>query len=400
MNEIMQFHRQICRQPANPESALARGTWRKGPRTWDARGWLPLAGAALVLAGLGAGCGQRAARPVQPQPVQITTVHPVNPAHHSSEPGYIGLIRAETETDLSFKVRGILEAIGPEGEPDWKEGTRLSAGDVLARLKPADFDNALAAASARTNLTEETLARLTKLRRSEAISQQELDIAKADAENAKAYLAQAEQNRKDAILRAPFDGVVAARYVNAGVTVDAGQKVLRVAKNDVMAVELGVPDRLVSRFWPGKEIDVEISAFEGEPAFPGRVSEVGVAASQEGRLFRVVIKVENRGRRIRSGMTATVRLGTLARVTPGAVLVPLSALVTAPASDAGERQLAVFVRRGGLAARVRVQTGDIIESSIIVTDGLKAGEEVVSSGASLLYEGAPIAVVTGMAAVP
>lgn len=364
------------------------------------RSWLLAAATAPALLWLAAGCGKPPARPLQKLLVQTTRAEMLTPSSRASEPGYIAIVRADTETDFSFKVRGILDLIGPDDSHDWNEGTRLPAGAVLARLRPADFDNALASASARAKLTEETLARLSKLRSSEAISQQELDIAKADADNANAQLAQAEQNRKDAVLRAPFEGIVLARYVNSGTTVDAGQRVLRFAKNDVMSVELGVPDRLVSHFWPGKAIDVEISAFEGQPPFAGHVSEVGVAASQEGRLFRVVIKVDNGDRLIRSGMTATVRVGDLARFSPGAVRVPLSALVTAPAGVAGSNQLAVFVRHDGAVTRRLVKTSDIIDSSIIVTEGLKPGEEVVSSGASFLYDGAPVEVVEGALGAP
>jgi RND family efflux transporter MFP subunit len=163
-----------------------------------------------------------------------------------------------------------------------------------------------------------------------------------------------------------------------------------------MRVELGLPDRLVAFFSPGKEVDVEISAFEGKPPFRGRVSEVGVAASQDGRLFRVVIKVPNPDGTIRSGMTATVRVGDVARSSPGVVLVPLSALVTfaspSQSSTAESSQLAVFVVDGGRVSRRPVKTGDIIRSSIIVTDGLKSGEVVVTSGASFLYDGQPVEV--------
>ncbi len=56
------------------------------------------------------------------------------------------------------------------------------------------------------------------------------------------------------------------------------------------------------------------------------------------------------------------------------------------------KQLAVFVVKDGKAAQRLVKTGDIVASSIIVTDGLKAGEEVVTRGASELYDGAPVIV--------
>ncbi len=79
------------------------------------------------------------------------------------------------------------------------------------------------------------------------------------------------------------------------------------------------------------------------------------------------------------------------------VCVPLSALVTiapdgrSPAN--GQQQLGVFVAQDGKAVSRRVKTGDILNSSIIITEGLQAGERVVTSGASFLYDDAPIEVV-------
>ena len=59
------------------------------------------------------------------------------------EASYLAIIRAEKETDLSFKVAGILETIGPAPGTDWDEGTPAKAGAVLAELKQADFINSL-----------------------------------------------------------------------------------------------------------------------------------------------------------------------------------------------------------------------------------------------------------------
>src|SRR5260370_13654816 len=85
-----------------------------------------------------------------------------------------------------------------------------------------------------------------------------------------------------------------------------------------MSVELGVPDRLVSLFSVNKEIDVDISALAGRPPFRGRISEVGVAASNAGRLYRVVITVPNPDGLIKSGMTATVKAASVAAAAAGA----------------------------------------------------------------------------------
>ncbi|MGA2175440.1 MAG: efflux RND transporter periplasmic adaptor subunit [Verrucomicrobiota bacterium] len=344
------------------------------------------------------GCGKPAARPPEKSLVRTAIVESMNSGGSDGEASYLAQVKFDHETDLSFKVGGILVGIGPAAGTDWDEGTPVKAGMVLAELKQADFTNALNSARARAELAGKTLERFRKLRGTDAISQQELDVTEADWQTAQAQLDQAEQNLRDSRLVASKHGVVLARYVNSGVTVAPGQRVLRFADTGLMSVELGLPDRLVGRLAPGKEVEVEVSGLEGLPPFRGRVSEVGVAASTEGRLFRVVIKVPNPEGLLRSGMTARIHVGDTPAATPGTVCVPLSALVTlAPDSRSeasGRAQLGVFVVQDGKTVQRAVKTGDIRNSSILITEGLRAGEQVVTAGASFLYDGAPIEVAT------
>jgi RND family efflux transporter MFP subunit len=279
-------------------------------------------------------------------------------------------------------------AIGPAANADWDEGTPVKAETVLAELKQSDFENALDTARAKAELAGKTLDRFRKLRVQDAISQQELDVVESEWRTAQAALDQAEQNLKDSRLVADKNGVILARYINRGVTVQPGQRVLRFADTSLMSVELGLPDRLIGKLTPGQEIDVEISALEGMPPFKGRVSEVGVAASGEGRLFRATIKVPNPDGLLRSGMTARIRVNDAAGVKSGTVIVPLSGLVTFPPGT----QVGVFVVQDGKAVKRLVKTGDILNSSILITEGLRAGEQVVTSGAAFLHDGAPIIV--------
>jgi multidrug efflux system membrane fusion protein len=343
-----------------------------------------------------AGCGKPAAKSPEKSLVRTAVVEPMSNVRFDGEASYLAAVKFDQETDLSFKVGGILVGIGPNSEKDWDEATPVKAGTVLAELKQADFTNALNTARAQADLASKTVERFRKLRATDAISQQELDVTEAAWRTAQAQLDQAEQNLRDSRLIASKDGVVLARYVNSRVTVSPGQRVLRFADPSLMSVELGLPDRLIGKLTPGQEIEVEISALEGLPPFKGWVSEVGVAASSEGRLFRVVIKVKNPVGLLRSGMTARIRVGDASAVAAGTVCIPLSALVTFVSDGSsqvgGQTQLGVFVVQDGKAVKRAVKTGDILKSSILITEGLRAGEEVVTSGASFLYDGAPIEV--------
>ncbi|MGH7939010.1 MAG: hypothetical protein ACREFG_10930, partial [Chthoniobacterales bacterium] len=87
-------------------------------------------------------------------------------------------MRADGETDLSFKVGGILEQIGPEPHRDWDEGSEVKAGGLLARLQQGEFTDALTAAQAAEKLFADNV-----------VSKQEMDKAAADTQTSKSATA-------------------------------------------------------------------------------------------------------------------------------------------------------------------------------------------------------------------
>jgi len=356
---------------------------------------LPRPGVALAaLTAALCGCGRGPATPAAPLPVLFEPALPLDQAPMRNIQTYIASIRGDKETDLGFKVNGLLELIGdPLQTKDWEEGVSVAKGSMLARLKQSDFTNNVRQAQAKADLDASLLANNRQLIKDQAISKQELEIIEANQKGSAAALEKARQELADSVLLAPFDGVILARFANSGETVLAGRPVIRFADLSSVSVELGVPDRLVGRISKDDQIPLRISAFEGT-TFNGRVSEVGVAAKEGGRLFKVVIKVDNRERLIRPGMTASVTFEDPLVTHTNAVVVPLSALVAAShhgQSPAEPNQLSVFlVGRDERLHEQWVQTDQIIRSSVIVTRGLRAGDRVVVAGATMLYEGARV----------
>ncbi len=354
--------------------------------------WTSL-GMVLVLAG----CRPRPAAVTPPIVVRYDIALPMTEAHVENVRTYLGNIRGSTETDLGFKVSGILDLIGRTNNEDWREGTEVEAGDILAQLKQTDFESALQSAQAKEELERRRLEKNRKLYEVEnaekAISQQEWETTVAGYEAAKATLSQSRQAWLDSTLRAPFKGVILARIANKGETLMAGRTVLRLGDLSEMSVELGVPEKAISRITLDQQIRFSIPALE-ETNVVGRVSEVGVAAKEGARLYKVVLKVKNPDGRLKSGMTASVSFQEELPLNKNAVLVPLSALVaasssTAPGKQVENNELAVFVvGEDGRAHEKRVRTDDIIRSSIMITSGLKTNERVVVVGASMLYENA------------
>lgn len=354
----------------------------------------PLPAALILLAVAFPGC-RRPPPPPPPPVVRVEAARPWSASTPRTAQTYIGVVRAENETDLGFKVGGILERIGPEPGRLWGEGDRFERDQVLAQLVQVDFLAERDSATARRELAESRLARAEQLRRDGAISPQEYDTLKAARDEAAAAFERARQAWLDSTLRAPFAGHVLARLATAGETVLPGRPVLRIADLSVMSVELGVPDRRVGRLRVGQRLLLTVHSLE-DRTFEGEVAEVGVAAMEGSRLFKVVLKVPNPDLRLRSGMTAAVRLDPPPETQGEAVLVRLSALVgrNARADGRGEDSspaLAVFVVEDqGIARERPVRIDDIIGSSVVITEGVRPGERVVVVGAAQLHDGARV----------
>ncbi len=340
------------------------------------------------------------ARKVTPLPALVAEARELRPADFADGPRLLGTIKGDVETVLSFRTGGLVEWIGPaaDGANGWREGAHVRRGEPLARLVQTDFTSAVASAEAALRREEAAWARTQRLREEKVVAASDVDKARAAWESAEADLHRARQALADSVLVAPHDGFVLARGLERGEMAATGTPVVRFGDFRRMTVTLAVPDRWVGGFREGMEVPFTVSAWEGRP-FMGRVTEVGVAARANDRLFKVELKVDNAPGDLRSGMTASVPVLSGFAPTPGEVgpavkplLVPLAALTTRSEPGRAEARLIVFVADGSATARGRiVETGDILGSSILVTGGeLRAGDRLVVSAADEIYDGAPL----------
>lgn len=350
----------------------------------------------VLVAGLWVGCGPKPAPVLERLPVRVQAAVDATDGKGQRGAAYLATVKGRNQLSLSFKVSGIVEVIGPgfPGAGDWREGAKVLRDQLLARLKQADFLAASNSAAAQAHLDRTQFERAERLLKEGAASQQEFDRALAAKRASEAVLEQRGQDVLDSRIVAPFTGTILKREVSAEETVRAGQPVLTLADLSEVEIEVGVPDRLIGLLHAGSMVRLSLPSLRGAGGggessrdFEGEVKEVGVAAREGSRLFRVVIRVPNPDGNIRPGMAASVYLDDAARPAAGA-LVPLSALVAR-----GERQLAVYVVTNGVARERLVGTSDILRSSIVVTNGLEPGERVIVTGASQVYDGAQVEVI-------
>src|SRR5436190_1865661 len=182
-------------------------------------------------------------------------------------------------------------------------------------------------------------------------------------------------------VRAPFAGVVGQRYVSLGDYVTNSTKLASLHTVNPQRAAFQVPERFAHELRPGQRVSFRVAAIAGRD-FTGEVDFVDPVVQLPGRTILVKAQVPNPARLLQPGMFIEARLVTAVR--PQAVVVPEDAVVPAEGSSF------VWVVVAGKADRRKVNLGVRTPGFVEITDGVKAGDQVVTGGLAMLAPGAPV----------
>lgn len=208
----------------------------------------------------------------------------------------------------------------------------------------------------------------------------EVEVARAQLESARKELASADELLKELRLRSPLKGIVGTIYVEIGERVEAGTKVFTLFESGDMYVVFPVQEEQVVEIRRGMKAEVAIDTFP-DRSFSAAVSIVSPVVDPQSGNVMVRAILQTGTDELRPGMFARVTLYTGKAVQR--ILLPTSALVQSE-GDSGT----VLVVQGGRVFRRKLRLGVEREGKIEVLEGLKPGEEVVSTPSPLLQEGA------------
>jgi RND family efflux transporter MFP subunit len=208
----------------------------------------------------------------------------------------------------------------------------------------------------------------------------EVEVARAQLESARRELSSSEELLKELGLRSPLNGVVGSLYVEIGERVEVGTKVLTLFQSGDMCVVFPVQEEQVVDLRRGMEADVVIDTYPGR-TFSAAVTIISPIVDPESGSVTVRAMLERGTDELRPGMFARVTLYT--GKAERRILLPTSALVQSDGSTG-----TVLVVQGGRVFRRKLRLGGQMEGKVEVLDGLKQGEEVISTPSPLLQEGA------------
>lgn len=319
----------------------------------------------------------------QPPPEAVTTAV-VRQESWPSTMNAIGTVAAVHGVTVSADLPGVVAQIS------FDSGKTVRAGQVLVQLDTRQEHAQLKQAEAQRDLAEVNYKRLKTLLDQGAIAQADYDQGEATAKEAEARVGEIQATIDRKVIRAPFTGVLGIRQINLGQYLVAGAAIVPLQSMDPVYVNFAVPQQDVARLHLGA--DVRALADSIPAAGPaGKVTAINSVVDEATRNVQVQATFRNPRLRLRPGMFVQVETG--AGTSGTFIALPASAVSYAPYGNS------VFVvsdmksPKGKMYKGVQqrfVQLGTSRGDQVAVISGLKAGEEVVTSGVFKLREGAAV----------
>jgi len=310
-----------------------------------------------------------------PIPADITVVKAVE---FSSGIQAIGTLLPNEEVDLISEVTGKVVGIY------FKEGAKVTKGQLLVKVDDADLQSQLRRAEYQAKLVSERLSRQKILLEKDAVSREEFDqvqtdynILQADIELLKVKISKTE-------IRAPFSGTVGFRGVSLGSFLQPNTVITHLVDQSMLKIEMTIPERYASLSLIGKKVvfTTELS----DKKYEGTIYAVDPKVDQKTRTIAIRANFDNRKGELTSGMFA--RLTVITDTSSEVLLVPTQAIV----SEMDGKK--VWTVTDGKAVSRLVTTGVRTENDIEILTGLNEGDSVLLTGLLQVRESSPVKIVS------
>jgi membrane fusion protein (multidrug efflux system) len=347
-----------------------------------------IASIALILSVLGAGIllvawrrradagAAKAAAAYASEPVELVTLATATPREHLNTTTAIGTVLALQSVTLRTELAGTVRQVALQS------GATVEPGKVLVALDVSVERAELAAARAQAELAATTLGRLERLRAHQATSQEEVDQARAQRDVAFARIAEIEATIAKKTIRAPFRAHVGIADVHPGQYLEQGAVLTTLqGVSDAVHVDFTVSQAVAAALREGATVSVVTT--DGAAPLEARV--VAIDARVDPVTRNAAVRARLSGTRNPPAPGSSVRVEVPVGGPVTATAIPVGALRKGPGGDH------VWVvspdSTGKARAHARtVRSGPVLGETVLILDGLEAGEQVAASGSFKLRE--------------
>ncbi len=361
------------------------------------RGRAALAGVLVVSGVLAlAGCGHdsRAEAPEAEEAVTLgpENIYVVRTESLQSGPVISGSLVPERQAVMRAQVAGPIVATSAE------VGQQVHRGELLLRIDDTAIRDSylsakatVASAQQAAELAKRNAERSERLAKAGAIAEADLESARSQAASAASQLADAEARlalaRKQldqTMVRAPLDGIVSERPVDAGDVVQPGAALITVVDPSSMKLEAAVPAQEIGSIVLGQHVEFEVRGYQGR-AFQGTVRRISPVADPATRQVGITVSIPNSGRDLVGGLYAEGRVQTQSAQ---GLAVPTAAVLETGGPPA------VMRLKQGKAEQVPVQLGlrDERSEMVLVSGNIAAGDTLLLGAAQGVTPGTAVRV--------
>lgn len=298
----------------------------------------------------------------------------VKPQTLSDEIYINGSLLPDEEVNLSFETSGKITEI------NFKEGTFVKKGDLLAKVNDRTLQAQLQRLTSQVKLAEDRVYRQSTLLKRDAVSQEAYEQVKTDLATLKAEIEMVEANIALTELRAPFDGIIGLRGVSVGTYASPSVVVAKLTKISPIKVEFAVPEHYADDVQIGYNVEFTLP---GElDKFHAKVYAKESMIDPTTHTLTVRALYDNSKGAALAGRYASVNLEK--QRIEDAITVPSESIVPEMGVDK------LYLYKGGKAMPVTVQVGIRTDKDVQITSGLNPGDTVIVSGTLQLRMGLPV----------
>lgn len=286
----------------------------------------------------------------------------------------VGNLLPDEEVDLTFETSGKIVEI------NFKEGSAVRKGDLLAKVNDKPMVAQLARYEAQLKLAQDRVYRHSALLEKDAVSQEAYEQARTELAKLNAEIEIINSNIALTELRAPFDGIIGLRNVSEGAYASPNVVVAKLTKVSPLKIDMFIPERYADQIKIGTPLTFTV---EGQnttyrATVYAKESEVDMAT----RTLAVRATYPNTNGRLMPGrfISARIRMQDI----PNAIAIPTEAIVPEMGIDK------VYLYRNGKAHAVAVKTGLRTDALIHIVEGLSVGDTIITSGTLQLREDLPV----------
>ena len=324
----------------------------------------------IMLVILFAGCGSKenkipaAGNPKVAPPAPKVDAYIVKTSSVSNNLELPGTIVANEATEIHPEISGRMTYLNV------MEGKVVSKGTLIAKIYDGDLRAQLNKLNVQLRVQEQTAKRYEELLKINGVSQQEYDMIVLQSGNIRADMEIVQSNITRTEIRAPFSGTLGLKMVSPGAYISPQTVLTTIRQNNELKLDFTLPERFISQLRPGQVVNF---TSEGNPkTYNAKVIATESGVSEENRSLQVRAIVINNDNKLLPGSFAKVKISFAPD--PNAIMIPSQAVIP----QARGKQVIIY--NNGEIAFADVITGIRDSASVQITNGLKAGDTIITTG--------------------